>query len=271
MRLLIAFLIRNYFFFLFLILELISVSLLIRYNKYHSSVFVNAAAEYTGDFHEAFTNINQYFKLKEENEQLAAENAALRETLESSFRHTDTIFRYQDSLYRYTEAQVISKSTHKKNNYIMLNKGEKHGVSTDMGVISREGAVGIVIGTSENYAIVMPLIHKHSRLSAIIAKNQQLVNVVWEEEDYQHGSLSDIPLHIELQEGDSIYTSGYSFYFPQGLLIGTISRFDQNSGGSLNTARIDYAVDFNKLHHVYILENLDRKELENLVESSEDE
>ncbi|MDZ7742802.1 MAG: rod shape-determining protein MreC [Bacteroidota bacterium] len=271
MRLLIAFLIRNYFFFLFLILELISVNLLIRYNKYHSSVFVNAAAEYTGDFHEAFTNISQYFKHKEENRRLAAENSDLREQMISSFMLTDTLFSFQDSLYRYSEAEVISKSTRRKNNYIMLNKGEKHGISTDMGVISREGVVGIVVGISENYTIVMPLIHKHSRLSAIIAKNQQLVNVVWEEEDYQHGSLSDIPIHIELQEGDSIFTSGYSFYFPQGILIGTISQFDQNSGGNLNTARIDYAVDFNNLSHVYIVDNLNRKELESLIETSEDE
>ena len=271
MRILIAFLIRNYFFFLFLILELISVSLLIRYNKYQSSVFVNAAAEYTGDFHEAFTNVSQYFKLKEENRKLAAENAFLREKSRSSYVITDTLFKYHDSLYRYSEAEVISKSTSRKNNYVMLNKGEKHGISTDMGVISREGAVGIVVGTSTHYSIVMPLIHKHSRLSAIIAKNQQLVNVVWEDEDYQHGSLSDIPMHIDLQEGDSIFTSGYSFYFPQGILIGTIDSFDKAAGGSLNTAKLDYAVDFNSLSHVYVVENLNRKELDKLIETSEDE
>ena len=272
MRLLVAFLIRNYFFFFFLILEVISISLLIRYNQYHSSVFVNAAADYTGSMHEAFTNINDYFGLKEENQELARENAQLRNKLQSSLSITDTSFYFRDSLFRYTQARVISKSTRRKNNYLMLNKGKNHGITTDMGVISGEGVVGIIVGVSDHYSIAMPLIHKHSRLSAIISKNNQLVNVVWENQDYLYGNLNDIPIHIELEKGDSILTSGYSFYFPKGVLIGSISEFDDpGKGGNLNTAKIKYAVDFNSITQVYVIENLNRKELENLKEESEED
>jgi rod shape-determining protein MreC len=271
MRYLIAFLIRNSFFFLFLILEIFSISLMLHYNKYQSSVFVNASASITGEIYHTFDNINAYFNLKAENQKLATENSQLRNQLKSSVRQTDTNFYFQDSIYRYTDALVINKSTKHKNNYLMLNKGLKHGINKNMGVISDRGVVGVIVGVSENFSIAMPLIHQHSKLSALIKKNAQLVNIAWSGEDYQIGLIEDIPMHIQLSKGDSIITSGYSFFYPKGIFLGTVKNYKIAKGQTLNVAELQYAVDFNNLTNVYIIENLKKTELEQLMEGQNDD
>lgn len=271
MRYLIAFLIKYYFFFLFVFLEVVAIVLLINYNRYHSSVILGATSDFTGRMHDAANNITDYFSLKKQNEDLALENARLRNRLKTSFVLRDTSFHLKDSAYRYTPAEIINKSTRRKNNYFMLNKGEKQGVTEDMGVISRNGVVGMVIETSDNYSIVLPLIHKDAKISAIVRKNKQLANVVWDQKDYHFGMLEDIPIHINLDKGDTIVTSGYSFIFPAGLLIGTVEEYRGGSSASLSTAKIDYSVDFNSIDHVYVIENLMREEQRKLKENLTDE
>lgn len=266
MRYLFAFLIKHSFFFLFLFLEVVAFILIINYNRYQSSSFLNLTSEFTGSLHETAGNISDYFVLKKQNEELARENAQLKNQLNGSFIYSDTIFRYKDSLFRYTEAKVVNNSTRRSNNYLMLNKGSKHGIKTDMGVIDKGVAIGMVTGVSKNFCIVMPLIHKDAKISVIIKKNNQLANITWDEADYRYGLLEDIPMHISLEKGDTIISSGYSFIFPKGLLIGTVEEFSKAPGGSLNSARIQYFADFNKIDYLYIIENLKREELEQFEE-----
>ena len=71
--------IRKYANFLFfLVLQIIALSFLFRYNKYHEAVFMNAAGEITGSLDQRFNTVEYYFKLKKINDQLAAENVRLR-------------------------------------------------------------------------------------------------------------------------------------------------------------------------------------------------
>jgi len=138
-------------------------------------------------------------------------------------------------------------------------------------VISAEGLVGTVIGLSKNYCSVMSVLHKDSKISARIKKNDQLANVTWNEIDYQHGILEDIPTHLRLYTNDTIITSGNSLIFPEGILIGTVTQYHTEDGKSLNSASLRFASDFNALYHVYIIKNLKRNELLNLQKEVGDE
>ena len=55
-------------------------------------------------------------------------------------------------------AKVINNSIFKRNNYLTINKGKKHGVEDGMGVISTNGVIGIVHSTSENYALIISIL-----------------------------------------------------------------------------------------------------------------
>ncbi len=269
MRYLIAFLWKHSFFFLFVFLECIAFLLMINSQNYQGTVIINSTNQFTGTLNTIYTNITDYFSLRKSNQQLLEENTKLHNLILTY--QNDSIPIMHDTTYEYIGARVISNSVHHRNNYIRLNKGSNDGVEIDMGVVSDKGIVGIVIGVSKNFSTVMSLLHKDSKVSAKIKKNNQLANIVWEKIDYQRGKLDHIPTHLLLLQGDTIITSGNSLIFPEGINIGFVEHYFQNEGENLNSASILFATDFNALHHVYIIKNKQKKEIQELINEVENE
>jgi len=146
----------------------------------------------------------------------------------------------------------------------MLNKGIAHGVQKDMGVIASNGIVGTVIDVSEHFSRVMSILHENNKINARIKKNNHLGNVEWDGIYYTQGLLTDIPTHVKLYKGDTIITSGNSFIYPEGILIGTVEDYLVNKGEKFNRARINFSVDYNNLNFVYIIVNAMKEEQLNL-------
>jgi len=145
----------------------------------------------------------------------------------------------------------------------MINKGYADGVEKEMGLISPLGVAGIVVEVSTHYASAMSLLHKNTRISARLKNNGQMVNVSWDGNDYRKGLLEDIPTHIIPQIGDTVITSGFSFVFPENIMIGTVGE-KLIKGGSLNKAELVFSTDFNSLFYVYVTKNNASAELDSL-------
>lgn len=257
---------KNQFVVLFVILEVVSLLLLSRSYSYHGSVAYNTTSDLSGNLFSVYSSITDYLYLKEENSILAKENAKLKNKLKSSFLVTDTQFVYRDSLFQYIPVKVVSNSVSKRNNFIMVNKGRKHGIEKEMGVVSPTGIAGVVIGVSENYSIIMSMLHQNMRISGRIKNSGQLVNVVWDNMDYLFGNVIDIPSHIRLLPGDTIITSGNSLIFSEGIIIGTIDSHEIDNNKNLSVATLRYGTDFNSLSHIYIINNLMKVEQDSLLQ-----
>ena len=80
---LIAFLIRFRAFFVFLILEAICFWFIIGNNDYQRAAFINGASGFMGSVNATSKGIQDYFTLQRINQELATENAQLRELLQS--------------------------------------------------------------------------------------------------------------------------------------------------------------------------------------------
>lgn len=271
MRNLFALLYKYQFFVLFVILEVVSLTLLFNSYSYHKTLLFNATSDFSGNIYSLSSDVSDYFLLKKENELLLEENTKIRHRLESSFLITDTNYVYRDSLYRFIPAKVVSNSVTKRNNFILINKGSLHGIKKEMGVISETGLAGIVIGVSPHYSYVMSMLHHNSRISARIKKNRQLVNVIWDDRSYLTGSITDIPSHIQLDKGDTISTSGNSLIFPAGIAIGLVTQQEKSENKSLGKASLQFSTDFNSLQYVYVIENLMKEEEQNLINETIDE
>ena len=271
MRQLFAFIIKNYFFFLFLLLEAIALSMVIG-NNYQRTIILNSSSQFTGSINNTYYSLTEFFALKEANRELAEENIQLRNNDPTSFLVRDTLTYFtKDSLYTYLKAKVISSSVNKQKNYLMINKGRKQGIAVDMGVISSRGVVGTVVQVSDNYSVIMPIINISNKINARIKKNNHIGNIEWDGENSGYGLLTDIPTHVNLILGDSIITSGFSHIFPEGINIGLVEEYYTGGGQKFNSARISFAVDFNNLYFVYVIKNLMRNEQLMLEEGSEDE
>lgn len=272
MQTLFAFIRKHNFFFLFIILEGFAFWLITTYNPYQKTRFLHSTNSLTAKINATYNSVFQYFHLKETNLILNEENARLRTGfIIRSYIKDSLEYSIRDTSYIFIPAKVINNSIHRRNNFIMLNKGSVDGVEPDMGVVSSRGVIGVVIEVSNNYCTVLSLLHKDARVSAKIKKNNQLANVTWPGFNYREAWLEDIPSHIKLLPGDTIISSGYSFLYPEGLIIGTVKEHGLQSMGNFNRALIELSADFNSLQYVYIVKNLQSKEQRRLSIESKDE
>ncbi|MBN2637527.1 MAG: rod shape-determining protein MreC [Bacteroidales bacterium] len=269
MRNLLLFLVKHQFVVLFLILEITAFILLSHSFSYQRSLTFNAANDLTGNLLKTSANVSDYFKLSEENQQLLAENATLRDMLPDRQPLVDSNQYSPDSIYSYIPARVIRNTVNHHDNFILLNKGKAEGVTKETGVLSPQGVAGIIIGVSEHYSIAMSLLNQHAKISARIKKDNQLVNVIWDEDNFRDGTVVDIPSHLNLESGDTVVTSGNSFIFPGGINLGTIVSYQKSENRSLNRAVLRFSTDFNSLHYVYLVKNLRKHEQEKLLEEAE--
>jgi rod shape-determining protein MreC len=260
MRNLLIFITKYNAFFLFLIFEISSLVIYIKYNSFQKASFINSANKITGTLYGQANNLYSYLALREVNDSLARENARLRSELKTAFyvdtiakrKVTDTIYKQQ---YTYIEAKVINNSVNRSNNYITINRGSTQGVAKGMGVICSSGLVGKVVFVSEHLSVVQSLLHKDSKFSAMLAKNKEIGYIEWSDDlDPHKGYLKDVSNNAQPKLGEEVVTSQFSL-FPAGIPIGKVSNLHTKAGGFALNMEVKLAVDFSKLQYVDVVIN----------------
>ncbi len=260
---------KFHYFLLFVLLEVIALFLTLNNQQYQQSLYLHSANALSARIYKLSDQVTSYFSLKDVNRALLLEYEQLLNSKPWNFTTHDTnIYVGQDPTsqrrYTYMHAEVINNSIIRRNNYITLNKGYKHGIQPDMGVITPNGVAGIIMHVSENFSVAMSLLHSDMLVSAKIVKSDQLGTLSWEGIDYRMASMTYIPPHLKLNVGDSIVTSGFSTVFPENIFIGTIQNWEIRRGENFITAGIELALDFNQLSYVYVVQNLFKDELDEL-------
>jgi rod shape-determining protein MreC len=269
MKNLLQILTKYHLFLLFLFLELLAFGLLVNYNNYHRSSYINVATTVTGGVFSRVQRVKDYLILAKSNEQLAAENAQIKNTLVTSYKSNRVSYQdIYDSVYqlqwRYLDCKVAFNSINKQNNILIIDKGEKQGVKTEMAVISNRGVVGIVRNVAKNYSTVLSLLNTNVIISAKLKKSGHFGTLRWDGKNTTYCYLSDIPNHVIIDNGDTIVTSGFSTIFPEGIMIGVAS--DVNKSEDLNFFQIKVRLneDFGSLTHVYAVGNMFKHELDSI-------
>jgi rod shape-determining protein MreC len=275
MRTLLQFIIRNHFFFLFLLMEIFSFTLIFRYNNYQRAGILNFASAVQGFTYSRINSFKDYLNLYKINQDLVNQNTQLQNQLD----HYQQVLRNTPDAgetnlpgrkYTYTPARVISNSVNRQYNFLTLDRGRNHGIEPEMAVISPLGVVGVVYSVSANYSTVISLLNRDFMLSVKIKRNNYFGPMTWEGINPGIASLSEIPYHVNVQKGDTIVTSGYSTIFPEGLLVGTISDF-KVEGSNFFRINVELSENFRQLTHVYIINNLLSDEQVNLEEKLSDD
>ena len=129
MRNLIEFLTKYNHWFVFAILEVVSLSLLFKYNSYQGSVFFSSANSVCGKIYELDSAVKCFFSLTEINKQLTSRNLyleqmvkTLSEQAKKEEKDSNRLQKVQMQVlnnYKLIPAKVVSNSIDKKNNFIM--------------------------------------------------------------------------------------------------------------------------------------------------------
>ncbi len=261
MRNLLIFITKYNAFFLFVIFEISALVIYVKYNSFQKATFINSTNNVTSALYTRISELNSYLSLKEVNDNLVRENAALRNQLKTSF-YIDTITKravidttYKQQ-YQFISAKVIANSVNLRNNYITINMGSNAGITKGMGVISNDGVVGKVLFVSPHYSVVQSLLHKETVISAMLADTKDQGSFKWVDNlDPHTGLLADVSNSAKPRLGEWVVTSDASL-FPAGVRIGTISNLHSTKGdGLFLNVDVKLSVDFSKLQYVYVIYN----------------
>lgn len=281
MRNILLFISRYFNFIFFLLLQVLSLAMLFRYNKFHESLFSGAYNEFTGAINVRYNNVENYFTLRQQNEELRNQNAMLLNRLRSDYEWPDSgsmvisdTVRI-DSLekfrkYVYLPAKVIVNSVGEQKNYLMLHRGSAQGVRTNMAVVGTSGVIGTVINVSRNMSVVMSLLHRQTKIVAVLKKGSGFGEVSWDGKDPMFVNLTKVPKTVPIFKGDTVVTSQFSDKYPPGHMIGRIEGIGTDPETGTYELKVRTAVNFYDVQHAYVVRNLLQEEIDQLKKSVQD-
>lgn len=280
MRNLLEFISKYNHWFVFILLEAISITLLFRYNSYQGSVFFSTANAVAGKVYEWDSAVKTYFSLTKINQQLNVRNLYLEQTIKTLTEEakanggdSTNLQRAQMQVlkqFKLIPAKVITNSIDRLDNFITLDKGAADGVKKDMGVACGNGVVGVVYMVSQHYSVVIPILNSQSNVSVSIRKRGYYGYLHWTGGASDKAYVDDIPRHARFNLGDIIETSGYSSIFPPGIIVGQILHVYNSTDGLSYRVQVKLTTDFSNLRDVCVIDNSAMEERINLLRASED-
>lgn len=280
MRNLLEFLSKYNHWFVFIILEIISATLLFQYNSYQGSVWFSSANTVTGKVYEWSSQVEKFFSLVKVNEELTLRNIELEQQVNvlsnrllDQTKDSASIITTNKDLFNgftLTPAKVITNAVDKANNFITLNKGRADGIEPNMGVVSGNGIVGIVYLVSQHYSVVLSVLNSKSNISCMIKCKGYLGYLHWNGGSSEYVYLDDVPRHAHLNKYDEIITSGYSSIFPQGIPVGKVTNAYNSADGLSYRLKVKLSTNFSTLRDVYVVNNSPMKERIELMRAAQD-
>jgi rod shape-determining protein MreC len=281
MRNLLDFLIKYHHWFIFIILEVASGVLLLKYNSYQNSVWLSSANAVVGKTYQWESKVITFFDQSRLNEELTQRNFYLERQVDQLRRlYTDltkdtTVMERQElqflSQYQLIPAKVVDNSVNKLENLMTIDKGRADGVEVDMGVACGNGIVGVVYLVSNHYAVVIPALNvTSSRISCAIRGRGYFGYLHWYGGDPAVAYVEDVPRHAKFKLGEWVETSGFSSIFPSGVLVGKIEQAYNSSDGLSYKLKVRLSTDFSCLRDVCVISDKSIAERAALMQAARD-
>ena len=276
------FLAKHNHWFVFLVLEVVSMVLLFRYNSCQGSVWFSSANAVTGKVYEWDSAVESFFSLSGVNSQLTQRNAFLEQQVRMLDDSIARLTRSQEAAVtrlssmvpfqgcRLIPAKVVANMVNRYDNLITIDKGSADGVKRDMGVVCGMGVVGIVYLVSEHYSIVIPALNSHSNISCTIQRRGYFGYLRWRGGSSQLAYLEDVPRHAHFKLGDNVVTSGYSSVFPSGVMVGKVLHVFNSADGLSYRVQVKLSTDFARLRDVCLVDDSALQERIDLMRAAQD-
>ncbi|SIS74629.1 rod shape-determining protein MreC [Kaistella chaponensis] len=265
---------KNGLFVFFIFLQLIAMVLIFSRNSMQQSWIAGQTAAFNSWVSGYIDEGASYLKLKQINEQLVAQNKSLMKevygnngSLKPQFRKVhDTIGGGQ--IYTFVDGEIVFNSINRKDNYFTINRGKRDGVMPKMGVMAPNGIAGIVINTTDSYALVQSILSLNKiKINAALKKSGYFGTLTWRGEDSRIMHLSDVPKYVPLQIGDTIVTDGKSAIFPQGIMVGKVAGYEVDSKTGFWDISVELSEKMGNLSKIYVVKNLKKAEVSKISDT----
>ncbi|MGE3063749.1 MAG: rod shape-determining protein MreC [bacterium] len=130
--------------------------------------------------------------------------------------------------YRLIPSEVIGGNQSDESKLI-INRGTKHGITEGMAVFFLKGIIGKIVECANAYSVV----ETHSNMNfkvGVCDKDRKYFMIAY---FYAKGSLKveNIQYDVKLEEGDTLFTSGFGNIYPPDIPVGTIEKTVRSEDG----------------------------------------
>jgi rod shape-determining protein MreC len=217
----------------------------------------NAAGTVTGSLSQLFSLEQEVARLKTEVQLLHSMRLELEE-VEADNRELRGLLYLKQSLgsrWKTVVATVVARNPDTWFATVVLDEGSRAGIRTGMPVLVPQGAVGRIVAVTPDASTVMLLTDPESGVGAMDVRSQAAGVLLGQVNGSGDLSFQLFSHHPDVQVGDAVVTSGYSQYYPQGLLLGEVVSVAPSQFGLSEVAKVAPAVDFNQLNAVLVVES----------------
>ena len=138
----------------------------------------------------------------------------------------------------------------------------------EMGVVNSKGIVGFIRNVSDHYSTVMSVMNTEFKIPVKPLKDSCIGTLQWSSEnEVNEITIKGIPSYFVINKGDTIVTQGGSGIFPQGEMVGVVKESKPEPGSNNQIVKVKTAVDFYAVHHVFVVNNVYKSELDSVLNS----
>ncbi len=214
---------------------------------------------------ESFYNyIYRYELVAAENEELKARLAAANEQIRDAETYARENERFRTLLnlqqqhedFVLVDASISAWSDSNWGSGFRIDKGSAQGVSVGQCVITENGQVaGLITETGRNWSTVMTILDPTSEIGATVYGSGYMGVAQGDFELMSGGRLRMNYLSTDavIRNGDQVLTTGSGDFYPQGLLIGTITDVALDQAGVSKYAVITPAASVEELEQVFVI------------------
>ena len=195
------------------------------------------------------TNKNESYTIqKNVNSSLEKEIQELKDALELNKTLTE---------YTPVNATILSRNKSYWFNTITIDKGSKHGLKKNMAVITKNGLIGKLSKVYKNSSEVKLITSDdlNFKVSVAIKTNEVDNYAILNGYDKKSNLIkaTGIDKTTEINNGDTVLTSGLGEMFPAGIYIGTVEKVESDKYNLSKTVFIKTYQNFNDIHYVTVL------------------
>ncbi len=194
---------------------------------------------------------DQYMKLKKETGMIQARLIQQTEFIEENKRLRAILDLKSKTAYSTIVANVIGRDPSNWNAIIIVDRGEKDGISQGMAVVDTSNVVGKVLEVGRNTSKVMLLSDPSFSVAAILQRSR--------ESGVVSGSLQGacrmryLSAQADIRAGDQVITSNLSSSFPEGLLIGEVISIEESQTNPTIECLVKTAASLSQLEEVIVI------------------
>ena len=226
--------------------------------------FQKAAAVVSGGVGTVWEKYTSIDKVMEQNEQLEAENAELRQQMvdydrikaENEAYKALANIQEKNSNTTYVSGFVIGRDPLDEFGGFTLDKGTADGVAVNNAVISDRGyLLGMVVEADPTSCKVMTILHPSFNAAGVISRTREN-GILTGSTDYAGDGLcvlTNLERAAETQMGDQVITTGLGGVFPPDVLVGVVQKMEPEVSGKSSVAVIRPGADPRTVKHVFVI------------------